>query len=344
MPEAPEQTATTKRQAFLTLLGKACLPVVAWLWGNLSPKWTRRWAKTFYFLAWPFTARPRKIIRANLEIAFPEFTDKERKLLTTKNLQYIFELGLDWLHFFTHPQDIQRRMVLTPEIESFSKKRAEDSSLPPGVFCTLHQGNWELASRVSYLTGRRGAVITARFKNDWFNELATRMRTEGTDTELLPVQGAARGMLRALKEGRDLGILIDQHVSPRKGGIFLNFFGLAVTASPLPATLAIRANLPVMVVACCKRPDGNFGFELEQLPKPTEQYASAAELTQDIFHCYERLIRRHPEQYLWLYRCWRAIPANATPEYRQRYPFYAHSYATFACETALLTAGSTSKR
>ena len=251
---------------------------------------------------------------------------------------------MDWLHFYQHPDDINHRLVLSPEIEAFRARRAADAELPPAIFCTLHLGNWELASHVSYLSGRKGVVVAARFNVEWFNELAARMRTAETDTELLPVQGAARGMLRALKEGRDLGILIDQHVSPRKGGIFLNFFGLAVTASPLPATLAIRANLPVMVVACCKQPDGNFGIELERLPKLTEQYASAAELTQDIFHCYEAIIRRHPEQYLWLYRCWRAIPANATEAYRQRYPFYAHSYATFACDTALLTAESTSKK
>ena len=142
-------------------------------------------------------------------------------------------------------------------------------------------------------------------------------------------------MLRALKEGRDLGILIDQHVSPKRGGTFLNFFGLPVTTSLLPATIALRLRLPVYLVGCHKRPDGDFDVELEPLPKPTEQYASAAELTQDILHGYERLIRRHPEQYLWLYRYWRACPANAPEECLKRYPFYARQYDDKTCDETL---------
>lgn len=319
----------------VTALGKLCLPVVAGLFGNLSPKWVTRWAKIFYALAWPFTSRIRKIARANLAIAFPEYNDKQYNILVKKNLQYIFELGLDWLHFLTHPSDINRRLVLTPEIDAFRRTRATDASLPPTLFCTLHLGNWELASHVSFLTGRKGAVVTARFTVEWFNELAAKMRTAETDTVLLPVQGAAHGMLRALKEGRDLGILIDQHVSPKKGGTFLNFFGLPVTTSLLPATIALRRGIPIMIVACHKQADGNFGMDMERLPKPTEQYASAAELTQDILHGYERFIRRYPEQYLWLYRYWRSIPANVPEEYLRRYPFYARQYGDRFCDEML---------
>lgn len=335
MTETDSTMPLKKRRVFVTAVGKLCLPVASFLFGNLSPKWVTRWAKIFYVLAWPFTCRPRKIARANLSIAFPESNNKQYNILVKKNLQYIFELGLDWLHFLSHPSDINQRLLLSSEIDAFRQSRAKDSSLPPTIFCTLHLGNWELASHVSYISGRKGAVVAARFTVEWFNELAAKMRTAETDTVLLPVQGAARGMLRALKEGRDLGILIDQHVSPKRGGVFLNFFGLPVTTSLLPATIALRQRIPIMIVACHKQPDGNFGMDMECLPKPTEQYASAAELTQDILHGYERLIRRYPEQYLWLYRYWRVCPANAPQELFQRYPFYARQYDDRTCDETL---------
>lgn len=337
MPNAHAQSPSKPTRGFLTAIGKLCLPIVQCLWGNLSTRWVRRWAKVFYVITWPFTAHTRKIVRSNLAIAFPDLNDKQINGLIPNNIQYIFELGLDWLHFLTYPTDINKRLIIPPEIDAFRKTRASDTSLPPALFCTLHLGNWELASHVSYLTGRKGAVVTARFTVEWFNELTAKMRTTETDTVLIPSQGAARGMLQSLKEGYDLGILIDQHVSPKRGGVFLNFFGLTVTTSLLPATIAIRHRMPVYLVACYKRPDGNFGIEMGQLPKSTVQYSSASELTQDILHGYEKLIRRHPEQYLWLYRYWRVCPANAPQDYFQRYPFYARQYSTLGAEESLFS-------
>lgn len=323
MSESTSQQASTPRRGFVV---RCLLPLVTFLFGNLSVKWVRRWAKFFYYLFWPFTGGIRKIIYANLAIAFPDTPERKRKQLAKKNLQYIFELGLDWLHFFTHPDDVPKRLVLSQDILDRKQARQQDSTLPPAIYCTLHLGNWELCSHISYLTGRPGAVIAARFNSDWLNDLAEQLRTSQTDTVLIPVQGATRGILHALKDHYDIGILIDQHVSPKKGGIFVNFFQLAVTASPLPAVIAMRHRLPMILLGCYKRPDGNFSIDLEPLPRLPSEYASPAELTQDIFRGYERLILRHPEQYLWLYRYWRSCPANAPEEYFRRYPFYAKTY------------------
>ena len=310
-------------------LALGLLAVANALLGNLSPKWVKRWANFLCAITWPFTGQKRKIIRTNLAIAFPELDDKSCKSLCKKNLQYIFELGLDWLHFLYHPEDINHRLVLSKEFQELRERRATDASLPPGIFCTLHLGNWELCSHMSFLTGRHGAAVAAHFNSQWINDLAARLRTDATDTVLLPAKGAVRGILHALRDNRDIGLLIDQHVSPAKGGIFLDFFNLAVAVSPLPATIALRKKLPITLVACYKAADSNFHCDVEPLPKPIDQYAEVAELTQDIFRGYEKLIRRHPEQYLWLYRYWRSCPANAPDEYARRYPFYAKRYTKF---------------
>ena len=176
MNDDSSQPTQKNARGVLTAVGKLCLPVISFLFGNLSPKWVTRWAKVFYIITWPFLRRTRKIVRANLAIALPEWNKKQSTILAKKNLQYIFELGLDWLHFLTNPADINRRLILTPEIDAFRHSRATDSSLPPTVFCTLHLGNWELASHVSYITGRKGAVVAARFDVEWFNELAAKAR------------------------------------------------------------------------------------------------------------------------------------------------------------------------
>jgi lauroyl/myristoyl acyltransferase len=61
----------------------------------------------------------------------------------------------------------------------------------------------------------------------------------------------------------------------------------------------------------------------ETLPKPVADYTDDLELTRDLLALHERLIRRFPEQYLWMYERWRYIPAATPPDERARYPFYA---------------------
>lgn len=233
--------------------------------------------------------------------------------------------GLDWLHFLRRPQDVPKRLRITPEFRASCVASSPDGNEGPVLFCTPHLGNWEMESHISLLTGGRpGAVVVARFKQEWLNLLAERLRTVDGGTVTIPAEGAARGVLRALREGRHVGMLIDQNVSPRHGGIFVKFFGLPAVTSPLPAALARRLKIPVRVVACLRdEATGEFYMDHEPLPQDAWKYPSDTGLTAAILAAYEALIRRHPEQYLWIYHRWRYLPSNLPPEKRDRFPFYA---------------------
>lgn len=298
---------------------------MAALWGNLSPHWVSIWGWIFWVLSWPFLFGKRRNALANLAIAFPESTRQWRKRTMRRMFHHFLCSGLDWLHFLRRPQDVPKRLRITPEFRASCIASSPDGSESPVLFCTPHLGNWEMESHISLLTGGRpGAVVVARFKQEWLNLLAERLRTVDGDTVTIPAEGAARGVLRALREGRHVGMLIDQNVSPRHGGIFVKFFGLPAVTSPLPAALARRLQTPVRVVACLRdEATGEFYMDHEPLPQDAWEYPSDTALTTAILTAYEALIRRHPEQYLWIYHRWRYLPSNLPPEKRGRFPFYA---------------------
>ena len=319
--EAPSPSAPSRLERWLL---RPLLHGLAWVFQTRSPRAVRGWAAVLHFLAWPLLLGKRRLVRANLAVAFPDLAPAERDRLAARNLRYLFELALDWLNFFAHPEDIQRRLERpAATAAALDEQRALPPGLPGIIFCTPHLGNWELESRVSYLSGHPGAVIAARFRSDLLNRLAFGFRTAGDDTLILSAEGAARTSIRALRDGRDLGILIDQNISPRHGGVFLPFFGLPAPTSRLPAALALRLHVPVVVCACIKQPDGGFRVEVEPLEHPTAEYANDLDLTAAILRAFERLIRRHPEQYLWLYPRWKYLPANTPAEARAKFPFYA---------------------
>ena len=295
--------------------------ILDWTLGYGNPRVQRLWARLFHILSYPFLGAKRRITRANLAVAFPELTDREISRLTRRNQRYLIEMGLDWLHFFIHPGDAEKRLDVAgnPVVQALRQRPPESQGV---IFCTPHLGNWELEAHISFLTGRPGAVIAATFDSPLLNRLVRHFRQACPETEFIPVRGAARGLLKAWKAKRDLGLLIDQNLSPRHGGVFVPFFGLAAATSNLPATMAMHLNAEIYVTACIKRQDGSFVLEAERLPA-SERFSSPEELTAAVMLGYEAIIRRHPEQYLWLYPRWRYIPENAPEEYRRRFPFYA---------------------
>ncbi|MCQ2396723.1 MAG: lysophospholipid acyltransferase family protein, partial [Lentisphaeria bacterium] len=277
----------------------------------------------------------RRVTSANLAVAFPEKSDAERRRIARASIMHLILLGFDWLHQLKHPHECTKNLEVSEEYRRDCSALNPNSRCQAALYCTLHLGNWEALSRISYVTGRAGAVVVARFKIDWLNQLSERLRTSGDGTKVIPAEGAARGVLRALLSGLNVGILIDQNVSPRKGGIFQNFFGLPATVSRHPAVIARKLQIPVYVCSCIRHDDGIFRTEYAMLEKNAWEFESDEALTAAIYRAYEELIKRHPEQYLWSYNRWRAIPANASDELAAKYPFYA-SRKKFDCPPNLL--------
>lgn len=320
-----------QRRGFLAALRTGALNVVLWIFltplelifGHLSPRAIARCARVFYGVGWPFFHGMRKVARANLAVAFPDKDEKWRKATAAASVRHLVCIALEWIHLLHKPEDHLRLLTIPPEVrETINALRAKSASGHVMVL-TAHIGNWEHFGYTGYLTGGDCSIVTASFTEPAINRLAERLRHDGTRTMNIPARGAAIGMLKAVKAQRDLGLLIDQNVSVRHGGVFLPFFGLSVPMSTMPASIALRSGLGVMVFGCIRQPDGTYLTEAYPLDKPAAECADEQELTCLIHRAYERLITRHPEQYLWSYRRWRTIPKDADAATAAKYPFYA---------------------
>jgi KDO2-lipid IV(A) lauroyltransferase len=137
-----------------------------------------------------------------------------------------------------------------------------------------------------------------------------------------------RASLKALRQGRGVGTLIDQNTRVRDGGVFVNFFGLPVPSSAAPAALKRYCDthdLPAVIVygTSLRLADGRNTAHSAYLPKPFAEYADDREVLQELMAISEKFIRMHPEQYLWLYKRFQYIPPDCPADLRGRYPDYA---------------------
>jgi KDO2-lipid IV(A) lauroyltransferase len=123
-------------------------------------------------------------------------------------------------------------------------------------------------------------------------------------------------VLKNLREGRVVGIVVDQNVQA-KDGIFVRFFGRPACATTVAAALALKTGCPIVPARCVLRGDGRYRV----VYGPPMAWSSAgrrtedlARLTQDIASIIEGWVRETPEQWLWLHRRWKTRPSRETPD------------------------------
>lgn len=263
-----------------------------------------------------------KVSRQNLRAAFPEKTEKEIRRIAFLSLANLVQVLCEFFWIRKHPHiHLPDIIEAEPVIDGVLRKLHPE----PGrgiLFFTPHFGNWEFAGQLLAVGYKFPMSTIVRSPQ---NPYIGRMLAEGRtveNVELIQSKGAARGIVKSLKAGRCIGLLIDQNVRIREGGAFVNFCGLPVPVTTMPAGLARKSDLDVFVGGCRHEGKG-FYFSGNALPKRASEYESDEALTQAIIYEIEKLVRANPEQYLWMYKRFQYIPRDADEDLKKRYPPYA---------------------
>lgn len=262
----------------------------------------------------------RCIAKANLRIAFPEKPEREIASIARASV-YNIVLSIAELFWFNgRPEKVRKYLDFDPAIaEEWDICVKEGRGL---IYLCMHFGNWELAAlMVRTFINDKFAVIAREVRNPKIDALINDSRATGGN-RVIPAKGAVKEMIKALKDGYAMATLVDQNTRVRDGGIFVNFLGLPVPVSRVPAMFARKMNAGV-VVSGCMRVGQRYKSYFAKLPRETCDYADDLEMTQDLMKIVEEIIRKNPEQYLWFYKRYQNIPIDADEELRKKYPYYA---------------------
>lgn len=288
------------------------------------PSFPRKWID---WLAWhvgpvylKVAARDRKIMRANLDLVYgsPQDPDSiaERSELEKNIGRNVVRVLLDYFWF---SRDTRQRIEKHVELDEATEKLAATEGAI--VFVTGHLGAWELAAQAFCLRDRRGTVVYSPVGSSATQRLMLKMRSQNGQ-DLVPREGALVPLLRALKKGHFIGLLLDQRTTLLEGGVFVDFMGLKTTISKAAGLLAERTGTPIYVHFCRFLGAGQYRVESFRSLQPDHGMEPGA-VHQWIADALGDAIREVPEQWLWMYRRWRIIPPGEDPA---RYPYYAHKF------------------
>jgi KDO2-lipid IV(A) lauroyltransferase len=183
------------------------------------------------------------------------------------------------------------------------------------LLLTGHFGNFEVATvaGIGQFPQYRGLFHFVRrpLKPRWFNDFVTRrFRRAGFGT--LGKRGSLETIFDLLAKGAIIVYVFDQHAGVGDG-IPVDFFGHPAGTFKSLALLAMDTGAPVIPASSWREPDGSHVLRFEE-PLPVIECQDAGEAIWRNTRAYnaalERMLLRHPEQWIWMHRRWKSRPAR----------------------------------
>ncbi len=177
----------------------------------------------------------------------------------------------------------------------------------PIVFFGGHIANWEVNSTALLTQYNKVIALTYRKPNNpWTAKLLDKARTLNGRLPAYPKsRESGKDILRTLKNGEALGILIDQKYNE---GLEIPFFSLPAMTNPIFVQLCQKYRCPLVPVRNERIKGCEFRltpypplvlFNNDDTPRPVE------DVIKDAHTLIETWIKEKPEQWIWLHKRWK---------------------------------------
>ena len=259
---------------------------------------------SFYLLR-----KRRYIALTNLRIAFPEKSQREITKIAKKSYANLGRsIAFNLLILTGRISDEAIHESIESENWNIFKKNIE-SSEKRTLAITGHIGNWELIPQFIALNiSNQVHVIARETTNTLLEDRIISPLRRRFGVKVLYKKNVMLPMLRALKKGDLVGILIDQNLNDRIH-VKAPFFNREVNCTPTPALLQIRYKADVWPVCMIHTPSNHFKFIIgDPIPWDVDQRPEeeqVIELTRRHQATIEKMIRAHPDQWFWMHNRWK---------------------------------------
>ncbi len=247
----------------------------------------------------PLTGKHR-IVRRNLELAFPEKTPAERERIAR---EFWRKIGRTFAEF-----PLMDRIIAAPgRVEMVGLERLTEliGAGRPVVLVSGHLSNWETMMAVIAHSGLDAQASYRPANNPYMDARITESRRR-YGVKLFSARGGAgtRALIAALNRGGAVALLNDQRDS---SGVEAPFFGRSVWTAAGPAQLALKYGGRLIPMSVARLKGARFRVTVHE-PIMLEQTGDkAADLTSAVGKInafVESCIRARPAEWLWAHRRW----------------------------------------
>jgi KDO2-lipid IV(A) lauroyltransferase len=256
----------------------------------------------------------KKTAEFNLRLAFPEWTDAQRRSTLEKMTRNLGWMAAEFARMPNYTKENIASVVVLDGHENFLAGHSRGKGV---LYLTGHIGAWELSSFAHGLYGFPLHYMARPLDNKPLDAMVNQYRGLSGNKPIFKNE-SARVMLRILKEAGTVGILADQNTMPGEG-VFVDFFGTPACTSTGIARVALHTDAAVVP---------GYAYWDENLRKYRLRFEPPVELvrtgdgerdivenTQRFAKVIEEIVRKYPEQWVWIHARWKARPKGEGPIY-----------------------------
>lgn len=260
-------------------------------------------------VAFRLPGKLRRTGEINLGIAFPEMSEQERHRLLRGCFESFGRLLGEFSQFHRATPESLRQIIEYDQV-GLAHLRSAEKDHRGVIFLTGHLGAWELLSFGWSALEYPISFLVRPIDNPRIEEMIEKIRTR-FGNRAIDKKVAAREAMRVLRAGGTLGILSDLNSHPHEG-VFVPFFGrLACTTAGI-ATLALKTDAVVIpTVAVWDKEREKYFFHGDppvELVRTGDKHKDLEVNTANFAAAIEKLIRRYPDQWMWVHRRWKTRP------------------------------------
>lgn len=248
----------------------------------------------------------------NLQMAMPELSESERRDILDGLCASLGRLLGEFSQLPKLTRDNIADVVVYDGFENYERAARQGRGV---LLLTGHFGAWELCAFAQGVYGHPLSFLVRPLDNPLLDGLISRYR-RGSGNRTIDKNDAVRAVLKRLREGGDVGLLVDVNTVEDEG-VFCDFFGIPACSTMGLAVFALRADAPVVpgfLIWDDRLQKHLLRFEPEVPLIRTGDFKEEVRLnTQAYMDVIEQFARRYPDQWLWIHKRWQTRP-NGTPD------------------------------
>jgi len=262
-------------------------------------------------LVYRFDKKHQYIINANLNLAFGDkLTQHQRDVIGKRTFYNLTQTIIGFMRRSGKSKGELLKNVTFKNEHILQNAIVNNKKI---IFVTGHYSNWELLPPA--ITSKFGITLVGvgRQLDSLLMDKVLIKNREQFGVEMLYRRGGMKGSIKALKEEKAIGLLLDQHLGARQGGIEIDFFNHKAMHSPAASVLA--RNFEADMIPAYISTDDYEHYEVTfyaHIPyiKSENKAEDLHNMTQAQANIMQEVISKKPEEWFWVHKRWKGFYAE----------------------------------
>jgi KDO2-lipid IV(A) lauroyltransferase len=240
----------------------------------------------------------KRIALINLNIAFPQMSDIEKKAVVSKMWNNLGRIFAEMPYWYMMKQEKMLQLFSLPEVLSQQMQNIIQNQATKLIIISGHYGNWELCNHILPLVSTKCALVYRSLENKYMDCLLKKTRESKGAILVKKDNGGIKNAIKLFYSGYTLGMLVDQrHLK----GELIPFFGKDAPTVILPVKLAQQNKTPIVMINIMRIKGVKYKVEFKEISLDNDD---PIDIMKNIHHEMEKTIISAPEQWFWIHKRW----------------------------------------